>query len=317
MFEPTPPPDFWQSDEIADEYKDIYLLACEALFGGAATLEEDSSVEDRDVPPDYAFLLELDPENQTELARIRRRSKYADSYLNDGKPIKIGPNCRDLFPWLAVDTYDYETILGSVELREIIASTTMAVLDDADTITTVVGEDTSGRIPALVIGQAVNLARGYGGQRPARRLFLSGQISQDHDPAFRALGTDDRAVLVTEYVLMGHSANRSLDALRRAGYYRPSLATLDRAGGYEDSEAIITADTMYMGDRRSYTKEADFYLHDSSIEYKGVYKIYGDAHAKAALLDSSERGNLVAMRADIAHLAEEIVGIWYAWRQET
>ena len=133
----------------------------------------------------------VDTVSDDERRRVLKRGTYTDSGLNGEQQVTIGPSCVELYPLLAADDYPYntESPLATLELREMMASTTLAVLNDAEKYTTIVGEDTSGRIPALVIGKAVNIVRQRSGLPKARRLFISGAIDNDQvrDQAFKNL----------------------------------------------------------------------------------------------------------------------------------
>lgn len=246
-----------------------------------------------------------------EAERDRLRSRYhnrdRDTYMNKDKPLRVGLACDPLFLFLSTDPHKYDTMLASIELREMIASTALAVLDDADKFTTIVGEDTSGRIPALIIGKAVNILRERQGLPRARRVFLSGRIARHNIPSYDALGVDDCALLVTEYINSGNSVNNALDALRRVGFVDSSVATLDRCTSWS---SYIETEALYMGDTRSYTNRADTHLYGVDPSFKGVQKGSGNAHSTTVTLNQEDRETLVCTRKDIDHFAREIVDIW-------
>lgn len=304
--------------KIDNSLADLYPFSI--LFDKDIVYEPSNDGSDEGSKDDLDDEIDFDPaeaEASTELVRNQSRNRYNDDFMNGYYKIKAGPDCRELYPWLTTDSYVYDSILDSVELREIIASTTMAVLDDAETITTVVGEDTSGRIPALIMGKAINMVRRHQGLEPARRVFMSGRIDKTQTPEFSALPSEDRALFVTEYIYSGASANGSLAALCRAGYRDPAVATLDRNDGeWFMQNRTIQTNRMYMGDRRSYTERSDIHLTIIPPALKGVRKEKGLAHSEAAVLDKQERAQLVTMRADIDHFAEEIVAMWYILQQE-
>lgn len=245
--------------------------------------------------------------DELERIRLTKRGRYSDSDRNNGQPIVVGMPCDRLYPYLQTDPWEYGELLGNIELREIIASTAFALLKDADTFTTIVGEDTSGRIPAIIIGKALNMVRATNNLQPARRLFMSGRIMDEQVPQFRANGPDDKVVFVTEYILTGGSVRRSLAALQRVGFSEPSVVTLDRSrNGCND----IVADTFYMGDRHSYTGRSDNHLCDISRMIKGVYKMDGDIHSRRVVDTFKERDIFIGTRQDIDHFAKEIVAMW-------
>jgi hypothetical protein len=264
------------------------------------------------IPPEERHVDMDDDERQ----RLLRRGRYRNDsyYFNDSlnSRMTVGPECQELYPWLMTDHYAYDWLLASVELREMIASSTLAVLDDAEKFTTIVGEDTSGRIAALIVAKAMNIVRELKGLSPARRLFVSGRIDESQAPNFRAHDEDDRALLVTEYVCTGDSVNGAADALRQAGFMAPSVLTLDRHG----DESDIYADKVYMGARNTYTGRADDHLYGLSVALKGVTKESGDAHSSRASLSPGQRQHLIKLRADIDHFAHELVGIWLIRQRE-
>ena len=244
-----------------------------------------------------------------EEGRVRYRYGVSDDFLNGSNKIITGPSCGDLFPILAQDSYEYSAPLRDIELREIIASTTLAVLDDAEVYTTIVGEDTSGRIPALIIGKAMNIVRQQKSLPPARRLFMSGRIAEGLSPDFGPTGQDDKALLVTECIQTGTSANGALNALRLGGFVEPSIVALDRSPKYD---GCVDTKTFYMGDRSTYTGAALGHLHYNRLSnVKGVTKKIGHAHADRAAIPVQYRQQLVQSRHDFDHFAQQIVDIWH------
>lgn len=246
-----------------------------------------------------------------ERRRVLKRGTYTDSGLNGEQQVTIGPSCVELYPLLAADDYPYntESPLATLELREMMASTTLAVLNDAEKYTTIVGEDTSGRIPALVIGKAVNIVRQRSGLPKARRLFISGAIDNDQVPGFAAEAADKATLLITEYIVSGGSARKALGGLARAGFQHSSVATLDR---YDWGNHHIPVVDFYMGDRTTYTARADAFLHGPFVEeFKGVAKLRGEAHAHRQTPQFyGDHDKLIALRNDIDHFASYLVAMW-------
>lgn len=280
-----------------------------------ADYDSEDDIDPEDPPiPEEAF---VDIPDKLERDRLTRRYRWRerDDYMNGKIPLHIGPECSTLYPLLVTDPYNYKSmyytsILSSVELREMVASTALAVLDDADKFTTIVGEDTSGRVPALIIGKAINIVREQHGLPCARRLFISGCIDDCVLPAYRALGDDDHALLITEYICSGRSVNNALAALGRVGLVSPSVATLDRLS----SRHHINTDALYMGDSRSYTSRADSHLYRLPAQYKGVTKSIGDPHSTTVELNRKNRKCLASSRKEFDHFAHEIVDIWTTLR---
>jgi len=286
-----------ETDNLADFDHDSYIDSDDGYFD--LDPEEPSISED-------AFMNVLDESERDRLAS-RYHNRDHDMYMNRDKPLRVGLACDPLYLFLATDPHKYDAMLASIELREMIASTALAVLDDADKFTTIVGEDTSGRIPALIIGKAVNILRERQGLPRARRVFLSGRIARHNIPSYDALGVDDNALLVTEYINSGNSVNNALDALRRVCFSDPSVATLDRSTIWS---SYIETEALYMGDTRSYTNRADTHLYNVDPSFKGVQKGFGNAHSTAFKLKRKARKTLVRTRKDIDHFAREIVDIW-------
>jgi len=286
-----------ETDNLADFDHDSYIDSDDGYFD--LDPEEPSISED-------AFMNVLDESERDRLAS-RYHNRDHDMYMNKDKPLRVGLACDPLYLFLSTDPHKYDTMLASIELREMIASTALAVLDDADKFTTIVGEDTSGRIPSLIIGKAVNILRERQGLPRARRVFLSGRIARHNIPSYDALGVDDCALLITEYINSGNSVNNALDALRRVGFVDPSVATLDR---YSSWPYHIETEALYMGDTRSYTNRADTHLYNVDPSFKGVQKGSGNAHSTAVKLKRKARKTLVRTRKDIDHFAREIVDIW-------
>ncbi len=278
------------------------------LFDDFDDGEFDMDPEDPPIPEEEF----VDIPDACERDRLRGRyyMREHDTYMNHDKPMVLGPECETLYPYLVTDPYRYKSMLESVELREMIASTALAVLDDADTFTTIVGEDTSGRIPALILGKAINIVRQRHGLAPARRLFVSGRIATHAVPNYSAYDESDRALLITEYICSGTSVNDALAALRRVGFVDPSAATLDR----QPRSDYIHADSLYMGNSRSYTDRADMHLYGLPSQLKGVRKESGDPHSTRAPLKRKERKRLVRSRREFDHFAREIVDIWTVLR---
>lgn len=252
-------------------------------------------------------------DEEVESVRQSQRGNFSDDGLNGSRQITVGPSCEKMYTLLKGDTWEYSELFAGFEIREIIASTTFPVLDDAEKFTTIVGEDTSGRIPALIMGKAINIVRQKQGLQPARRVFLSGRILEDDLPDFCGNGPDDKALLITEYICSGKSARRSIAALRRAGFESPNIAVLDRAAL---SNSDVDVDTFYMGDRQSYTGPADSHLYRVDKAQKGVFKGYSDRHARVARLNVAQRKLLNHTRADIDHFAHELVAMWEIYNTE-
>lgn len=226
-------------------------------------------------------------------------------------PTVIGPDCEKLYPLLLNDEWDYRpgSLLGPLELREILASTIMSELPYAERYTTIVGEDRSGRILALITAKAVNIVRERQGLTKARQVFISGRIGADQVPLFRAQDANDHALVVTEYIKSGGSARRVLGALRRAGFEHISIEAADIE--WDSGARSLDSDLLFVGDIDSYTANAYEYLHDRPSMYTGITKENdGSPHAKAVELSAQEREILHETRRSIAHFAEKTVQIY-------
>ncbi|QQS22388.1 hypothetical protein IPM09_02500 [Candidatus Saccharibacteria bacterium] len=254
------------------------------------------------VPEDHHVIIT----DSYERNRLLQRGVFDETYRNQDKPMIVGPACQDIYPWLITDPYEYNSILRSLELREIIISSALAVLDDADTYTAIVGEDTSGRIPALIIGQAINIVRVMHDLPPARRLFVSGRIDELRVPDFTALSHEDKALIITEYVATGYSISNAIAALGRVGFQATSALFLDKRIGNKE----IPCERVYIGNRTTYTGRSDSHLYLTSVSHKGVEKEWNAPHSSRVFLDDDEREELIRLRKDIAHFARELVDIW-------
>lgn len=259
----------------------------------------------------YYMQFEADGIDEDEYIRIMRRGSRRDSGFNDDKPTIVGPSCRQLYPLLRVDKREYRlgTPLEDMELREMIASVALAVLTDAGEYTTIVGEDTSGRIPALIIGKAINILRQRQGLPKARQVFMSGRISKVASPDFYAQSDDDKALLITEYILTGGSAQNTLNSLEKmAGFKHRSVLAVDRQNMVGND--IHDVEQMYLGDVATYTGRSDAHLYCMNAAYKGVHKERGEPHSQAKSLSHNERIALSAFREDCDHFANYIVEMW-------
>lgn len=101
----------------------------------------------------------------------------------DVSGIYTGPCAAEFVDFMRDDISTYESgPLADERARILLASAAFAVLKYADRYDAIVGEDTSGRYPALIVGGAMNDIREAHGLPPARRVFLSGRIDERHNP---------------------------------------------------------------------------------------------------------------------------------------
>lgn len=295
-------------------------------FDVGATIDEDTASDtiESDIVdewpklmlPKETSLVEKYSDEHMRLKGRGNRANYRDRIdLDDAGSISVGPACDRVYPFLHADPWEYSSPLESKELREMLASTTLAVLNDAEKFTTIVGEDTSGRIPALIIGKAINIVRERKGLPKARRVFVSGRTYNDVDPHYQAFGDDDKALLITEFISSGGSVAAASRALSRAGFKHVDVAAIDREVSFFDS-VRLTDHRYYFGDYRTYTDRADKHLYRVDSRYKGVYKVSGEVHSRREdLLGPSDREALVRSRLDYDHFAEELVDIWTIFQE--
>lgn len=250
-----------------------------------------------------------------ERRRLANRGlRRKDNYLNGSQNIQSGPDCRELYPYIVTDPYPYQSILRNEAVREMIASSAMAVLPESERFDVVVGEDSSGRFPALAVGKAINLARLRNGQEPIARKFAAGKVSTDQNLGFRAQSEGQKALVVTEMIKSGDSVSNLLDALGRAGFQAVSLLTVDRIPG--KPVIITTPEKYYMGETNSYTSYSDNIFYQKCPSINGVDKVDGEPHSRAIRLDHFQREKLEQNRKELDHFAKEIVDMWEIIRQK-
>lgn len=252
-----------------------------------------------------------------EYYRLERRGYKAEEKdaidLDHTPSISVGPACDLLYPFLCTDPREYTSPLATIEMREMIASTAFAVFNDAEKFGAIIGEDTSGRFPALIIGKAINIIRERKGLPKARRLFVSGRAGMT-TPEYEASGDHDRALLITEYICTGTSVSEARDALYQAGFLNVDVAALER---YHDDENNISLakSNYYFGDYRTYTASAGDRFYGIPSWYKGVIKSDGEPHANRASYGPYGTTKLNALRRDIDYFAEELVDIWTIFQE--
>lgn len=235
-----------------------------------------------------------------------------DTFFDGENRLIIGPKADYLYPYLATDNHNYTSPLKSLELREMLASSIFATLPDAHKFTTIVGEDTSGRFPGLIAAKTINRLRSRNNLEPAKVRFLSGRIDDDKLPHFRPKNENEAVLLVTELISSGCSAESCMNALKTVGYEDISILTIDRIPPNLFSLPVVLLDGpgYYMGDTSRYTGKVVTHLHSDNMPAKGVYKVPGDAYAKAKKMNPADRKLLVKSREDIEHFVTELVDIW-------
>lgn len=225
----------------------------------------------------------------------------------DPTGIYTGPRSVDIADVTDAVQADYEEgPLLDPRARMALGSATLAVLQHATEYDVVIGEDTSGRYPALVIGRAINIVRADAGLTPARRLFLSGRINNDtHTPRWQ-LAPDDAALVVTEYVVIGESTKAMHEAITAQSAVMPDYVVLggnpERCAMRDLDEEVRPKSRVFVGDRTCFSDYADQYFCPGADKWKGVTKQVGHAHSSGVYADMNRIG-VAASRREAALFA--------------
>ena len=221
--------------------------------------------------------------------------------------IYAGPNSVDVAEVVDAHYGEYASgPLADPRARMALASATLGVLRHASEYNAVIGEDTTGRYPALVVGNAINLVRTEMGDEPARRLFVSGRIDLSRTRPDWQLVPGDETLVVTEYVNSGWSTKAVHDTIVAQSEVAPDYVVLGGnpewcARRHEDAEIRRTS-RVFTGDRNCYSDYADTLFCPGRDSWKGVTKQDGDAHSKR-VASSEERVNVAASRREAALFA--------------
>jgi hypothetical protein len=245
---------------------------------------------------------------------------YADPGASP-EGIICGPKLEDLVDFCQYDQYSYKAEpLRSRMIRLMIASAAFSVLRYADHYDVVIGEDTSGRFPALIVGGAINDVRRAHGLEPARRLFLSGRIDNRHYRPTWRIDEKDQPLVVTEHVEGGYSTENVAITLQEQTRQPIDFVTI---GGYPEMTArrhrnpnVSTSSTVFTGDLRRFARQVDDHLSfGESIQWKGVQKRFGDPHSR--LPSPPEDAELIAAsRIEAKILRTAISGYFLAIEAE-
>ena len=200
-----------------------------------------------------------------------------------------GPSHEELDEFIIQDPTEYKAApLDDEKLRLMLASAAFSVLSLAHQYDRIVGEDTSGRYPALIIGEAINGIRQHYGLEPAKRSFISGKIPYKEQPKW-PYDSDEKMLIVTEYISSGGSSARVLGAVADRLMTMPDFLVIDG----EPQNCGMTYGTIqrfikggghvFTGDLSVAHKYVDNRLtFGPSDVWKGVVKDIGYAHADAA-----------------------------------
>ena len=238
--------------------------------------------------------------------------------------VQVGPKHSDLNDFINQDPTEYVARpLVDETLRRMIASAAFSVLPLAHQYDRIVGEDTSGRYPALIVGAAINRVREHAGLLPAERSFLSGRVPYKAQPDWQYLA-DEKMLVVTEFIAGGASTARILEALGSKVLEMPDFLTVD---GNPQSCASITKGTLLNGGGRIFSGDLSYidgYADDhlcgvTSNSWKAITKNLGHAHAAVAPCDvddlyyfGTERQAVVASRREAAAFGKHIAKYYLA-----
>jgi hypothetical protein len=193
--------------------------------------------------------------------------------------------------------------------------TSQVVYPRADQYDVIVGEDTSGRLPALVIAGVVNARRSKLGLAPVAQRFVSGRCNEPQLPdGFlpEPTRTGAKALIVTEYISMGTSIINTYDIVNRSS----SFAAIDIASlavsshGRKRVEGKIRQDDSVLLPATGNTNYilSALYGENSGGTYKskGVSKVAGPPFANR-LRSDWDPYRVARARADIKILVNSIV----------
>jgi hypothetical protein len=217
--------------------------------------------------------------------------------------IYTGPSARDVADFCEAAHDDFRVgPLANEEARRLLASTALAVLRHAKEYDVIIGEDTSGRYPALVMGATINHVRTARGLTPVQRLFVSGRINNDYFLPRWQLNPGDKALVVTEYVHAGESTGRLYNLIMAQTDRAPDFAVLggspEFCAGRQD-DATRRLSKVYAGHSSCDVKRADMHFEATPYEtWKGVCKFSGDPHSEREAV--GRRRQVAASRREAA-----------------
>jgi hypothetical protein len=170
----------------------------------------------------------------------------------------------------------------------------------------VVGDDTSGRLPAILYWRLINKRRNESGLPPAACRFMSGRYLGDSAPPLPIESTPgSRALIITEWIQTSSSVKTIYDAVKKIrDGSRIDIGSLGRANDKAldlgHGSAVFAADN-------SPNDQIDHHLYGPAIrQHIGVHKSWGDLHSKrlGPIAFSAMLSNKA--RADIQTIADTI-----------
>lgn len=187
-------------------------------------------------------------------------------------------------------------------LRDALVTACADVVPLADRYDLIVGEDTSGRLPALVIRGVINARRQALGLPKARMRFISGRRRRFvPDGTFpEALSPSDRALVVTEFIASGTSVLRSYQAVASArAREQIDIVTLgSREEGIEQTRSRIVDQSVLHAPDQDFGIEAILYGQGAQRE-KGVEKQHGHCFSVRQPIGAYDSQAVRRARADI------------------
>lgn len=233
---------------------------------------------------------------------------------HDVTGIYRGPASRDIADIVGDASADYMSgPLINPRARMALASATLAVLQHASEYDTVIGEDTSGRYPALVVSKAINSVRADVGLAPVRQLFVNGRINPEHSGLKWSLQPDESTLIVTEYVAAGGSTKAVYDVVASQSAIVPDFVVLggdpEFCAQRDKDEDVRQRSRVYTGDPTCFTDSSDVYFAVGGTAYwKGVSKQSGDAHSARML--PNHQINVAGSRREAALFASVLANYY-------
>jgi hypothetical protein len=172
----------------------------------------------------------------------------------------------------------------------------------------IVGDDTSGRLPALVYRKLINQARAKAGLPPAQTFFIAGSGEQLWREYFPELASpfEGRTLVVTEYTSSGRSPAEMYYSLAS---HTPEHEVDFAMIGAEEGAAEVVKESTEAGSRIFIGNEgsivASLLYHPGRVEYKGVFKRAGDARAVRQPKEYYDGAAVARARQDAARIAEK------------
>lgn len=180
-----------------------------------------------------------------------------------------------------------------------------AVYEDAASYEAIVGEDTSGRLPALVLGGVINARRQSLGLERAAMRFVSGRAIDPLPPNFMPEPTarKARALIVSEYICSGTSVMTVYEGLAEPDLWDP--AAMDIAAVDAESFGLRHVKKQVRKGSRVLIADlahgnASSYLYGDQVRYeKGIEKGNGPCFSRKQPKHAHRPARVAKARADI------------------